>query len=282
MRLFVEGAIYDKSYLEECFGEIYARITRKVPQSGGLMLDAIGYYFNRKHHCPYFVLPKVFAKIASSGEFVLFEHLVVDQRSAVDISIKSVSKQLKALFDPGLKVEVLYNLTPDHVFFRQTERGVVCKQLRALKGNYYNDNLQKLWKLLYSFHKRLSDIHGNKTLNDYLLIKDFNVVFEDMIDELISDDHLPPRLKAQKDGKVVDHLFHYESLPIQSERVYYVGETIDGVMSKTFRRLIGKIFCPYKESSTLIMALEKGDVENEAIYNFAKQYFSIHPYVLGK
>jgi hypothetical protein len=69
-------------------------------------------------------------------------------------------------------------------------------------------------------------------LEEYLLVKNFYVVFEAMIDELIGSatdkNMLPKELTEQKDGKLVDHLYTYKGLmqPEGEEGLtYYIGDS---------------------------------------------------------
>ena len=52
------------------------------------------------------------------------------------------------------------------------------------------------------------------------------MVFEDMIDTLISDDTKDKndKLKDQPDGKIVDHIYHYSSL-VREDDIYYIGDS---------------------------------------------------------
>lgn len=52
------------------------------------------------------------------------------------------------------------------------------------------------------------------------------MVFEDMIDSLISDDTKEKyeKLKDQPDGKIVDHIYHYGSL-VREDDIYYIGDS---------------------------------------------------------
>ncbi|MBO5616054.1 MAG: hypothetical protein J5932_08065 [Prevotella sp.] len=134
-------------------------------------------------------------------------------------------RYISSKYDPELKINVLYTLTPDAIFMRQTERGAICKRLKQIKNNYFSDRMSQLWTLVYAFHKKMEDMRGSRSYNDYLLIKDFNIVFEDMIDELIGDRNLPQDIKEQKDGKILDHVFQYHSLTNNPDSVFYVGDS---------------------------------------------------------
>ena len=63
---------------------------------------------------------------------------------------------------------------------------------------------------------------------DYLLVKNFNIVFEAIIDELIGETgEVPAGLKKQEDGKMVDHIYTYKGLTTHNEDtpIYYIGDS---------------------------------------------------------
>ena len=63
---------------------------------------------------------------------------------------------------------------------------------------------------------------------DYLLVKNFNIVFEAIIDELIGETgEVPAGLKKQEDGKMVDHIYTYQGLTTHEEDkpIYYIGDS---------------------------------------------------------
>ena len=60
------------------------------------------------------------------------------------------------------------------------------------------------------------------------MVKNFEIVFEDIIDELIGSrkDELPKELQEQPDGKQVDHMYRYKSLTeSSSDKIYYIGDS---------------------------------------------------------
>ena len=85
----------------------------------------------------------------------------------------------------------------------------------------------KLWKLLYTFFEKAEEIESHKNHEDKLLVKNFNLVFEDMIDYLIGSkigNEIPKYIKDQTDGKRVDHIYKAKSL-IDNDDIYYVGDS---------------------------------------------------------
>lgn len=106
-------------------------------------------------------------------------------------------------------------------------RGVV--RLRQIKYKYFSDKMLELWNLCYAFFAHRTEITTSAELKEYLLVKNFYVVFEAIIDELIGDskEYLPEDFKEQKDGKLVDHLYKYPGLieADDEQRTYYIGDS---------------------------------------------------------
>lgn len=106
----------------------------------------------------------------------------------------------------------------------KTGRGT--RVMRAMRKKYFTDELVALWKLLNVFFQKAESVSARKYHDETLLIKNYNLVFEDMIDELISDEtrEIYPDLKEQDDGKIVDHIYRYGSL-IGDDFLYYIGDS---------------------------------------------------------
>ena len=106
-------------------------------------------------------------------------------------------------------------------------RGAV--RLRQIKYKYFSDKMLELWNLCYAFFAHRTEITTSAELKEYLLVKNFYVVFEAIIDELIGDskEDLPADFKEQKDGKLVDHLYTYPGLieADDEQRTYYIGDS---------------------------------------------------------
>lgn len=106
-------------------------------------------------------------------------------------------------------------------------RGVI--RLRQIKYKYFSDKMLELWNLCFAFFAHRAEITTSAELKEYLLVKNFYVVFEAIIDELIGDskEDLPKDFKEQKDGKLVDHLYTYPGLieADEEQRTYYIGDS---------------------------------------------------------
>lgn len=107
--------------------------------------------------------------------------------------------------------------------FYEFERKAL-KVLKSLKHKYFSDKLKRLYKLLYLYFEKKSESNSKTGLEEYVLSNNFNIVFEDMIDKLLSDTESIDKLKYQSDGKIVDHIFEYDSF-FKPDRIYYVGDS---------------------------------------------------------
>lgn len=107
-------------------------------------------------------------------------------------------------------------------------------RLHQIKYNYFSDKALQLWNLCYAFFEQSKQVYVSTDRREYLLVKNFYIVFEAIIDELVGDNPLPDGMdKRQDDGKIVDHLFTAASL-IESEhrhsdadtrQTYYIGDS---------------------------------------------------------
>lgn len=125
-----------------------------------------------------------------------------------------------------------YQLLGEGEFDALLENDMVLGRLNGIRQQYFSDKMCELWRLLYAFHQELSpDEHhrltqqGNSDYKDeYLLATDFDRVFEDMIDYLISDPNLMA-LKKHVDNRRIDHIFLGQSLIDPDSKVYYIADS---------------------------------------------------------
>ena len=105
--------------------------------------------------------------------------------------------------------------------------GFGTTRLRQIKYKYFSDKALQLWQLCFAFFDESRQICIATEKREYLLVKSFYIVFEAIIDELISDNPLPDGMdKKQEDGKIVDHLFTAQSLiDGEAQQTYYIGDS---------------------------------------------------------
>lgn len=115
--------------------------------------------------------------------------------------------------------------------FRRYLNGYGIVRLKQIRYRYFSDLALRLWDLSYSFFAHHHAIRVSGMHQEYLLAKDFQIVFEAMIDELIGDRDVPDGLKEQDDGKRVDHLYRYPALESvngesgAANEVFYIGDS---------------------------------------------------------
>lgn len=113
--------------------------------------------------------------------------------------------------------------------FEHYLKGMGRSRLLQIKYKYFSDKALYLWELCFAFFDQARKVNVDTTQREYLLVSNFNIVFEAIIDELVGTDRskLPQGLADQTDGKIVDHLWVDEVLmPSQEQRsVYYIGDS---------------------------------------------------------
>ena len=121
-----------------------------------------------------------------------------------------------------------------------------CRRLKQIKYKYFSDKALRIWDLCYAFFDREYKISMNRQSEDYLLAKNFEHIFEVMVDSLVGGNdknELPKELTDQRDGKLVDHMFIGQGLIEQSELTtdltYYIGDSKYYKRTKDDRTLLG-------------------------------------------
>jgi hypothetical protein len=106
-------------------------------------------------------------------------------------------------------------------------KGLGKTRLLQIKYKYFADKAIELWELCYTFFDSARQVKINSDQKEYLLVKNFNIVFEAIIDELIGDRNVPAGLKEQEDGKLVDHMYTYKGLTTNEDNkhIYYIGDS---------------------------------------------------------
>lgn len=127
----------------------------------------------------------------------------------------------------GFHAHINYNYELiDEEHFENYLDGYGCIRMLRIKYKYFTDKQLQLWNLCYAFFLQMERIYANSQQSDYLLAKNFNIVFEAIIDELLSDKDLEEsRLKKQEDGKIVDHIYAYDGIINNNSQIYYIGDS---------------------------------------------------------
>ena len=144
----------------------------------------------------------------------------------------SILEYLRQHYGFSIHIDYNFNLLSESQF-KQYQESLGCRRLLQIKYKYFSDKALELWTLCYAFFDYTKAIAIATDQRQYLLVQNFNIVFEAMIDELIGtpEEDIPQGLKSQKDGKVVDHLYKDTALSSlmqaseEQKRIYYIGDS---------------------------------------------------------
>ena len=138
----------------------------------------------------------------------------------------SVLRYLKDKFHfPITLGDIPYELLPPSEIQRYLDTGVGKRKMRDIKGKYFRDDLRTLWTLLYAFFTFNYSRDDKCPRKEALAVKEFDAVFEKMVDRLIGDTSKLAALKNQKDGKLIDHIYMDKSLIGKDSNIYYIGDS---------------------------------------------------------
>ncbi len=109
------------------------------------------------------------------------------------------------------------------------------KRLRNIKHRYFSDLFRRIYQLCELYLSYNSTASVKRKRNEFITVRNYNLVFEDMVDKLLSDDIDDryktvdgvdiPSLKNNKDGKIIDHLFEHASLIDRDDTIFYIGDS---------------------------------------------------------
>lgn len=159
----------------------------------------------------------------------------------------SILNYIRDIHGFSFEINLHYQLiSPDKLKQTYIKRNLGCRRLKQIKYKYFSDKALRIWDLCYAFFDREYKISMNRQAEDFLLAKDFEHIFEVMVDTLVGGNDkqdLPKELTEQRDGKLVDHMFVGQGLIEQSdkatEQTYYIGDSKYYKRSKNDRTQLG-------------------------------------------
>ena len=109
--------------------------------------------------------------------------------------------------------------------FRRYLSGYGEARLRQIKYKYFSDRDLALWDLCFAFFQKAHRANVVSEGEEYLIAKNFEIIFEAMIDDLLGDREIA-KLKELDDGKEIDHLYLDESLTSSSGRkTFFIADS---------------------------------------------------------
>lgn len=138
----------------------------------------------------------------------------------------SILNYIKDKFGFRVLINAGYELIAGEKFERYLA-GYGCARLHQIKYKYFSDRDLALWELCYAFFDKAHQANVVSDREEYLLAKDFNIIFESIIDDLIGDGEVAA-FKEMKDGKEIDHLYLDESLTARggsTGKTFYIADS---------------------------------------------------------
>ncbi len=122
----------------------------------------------------------------------------------------SILHYIQKTFGFTVHIQMGYDLITGKTFDRYL-KGYGAIRLRQIKYKYFSDRDLTLWRLCYAFFDKAHSVSILSGGEEYLLAKNFEIIFESIIDELIGDKTIST-LRDLDDGKTIDHLYLDDSL----------------------------------------------------------------------
>lgn len=136
----------------------------------------------------------------------------------------SVLNHLNGKYGFNFILNVNYDLIKGTEYKKLERKGY--RYLKSIRYRYFNDKMLRLHDLLTLYFERISKSRVGRAEEEYVLIKDFNRVFEEMIDKLIGDPAVGEikKMKSQPDNKQLDHIYREEGL-FRKDDIYFIADS---------------------------------------------------------
>lgn len=138
----------------------------------------------------------------------------------------SVLNYLAQEFKFNVRPAFGYDLLNPETVQSMIDSGKGVRVLRQNRRKYFTDEMVQLWNLLFTFFEQSQYVQSKDNDDEQaMLVREFNLVFEDMIDSLIGDSDIRGGLKEQKDGKIIDHIYRDNALIEDKKQIYFIGDS---------------------------------------------------------
>lgn len=130
----------------------------------------------------------------------------------------------------NLRIDKSFKIIKGNSF--KSLQAIGLSKLKKIKYRYFNDTLKRMYALCEIYFSQTDKSSSKRKREDFLSVNNYNLVFEDMIDKLFSDelnntevDNVSLKdLKKNDDGKIIDHIYDYKSL-IDTSNIFYIGDS---------------------------------------------------------
>lgn len=150
---------------------------------------------------------------------------IIDSEEMLLSMFYSILYHIREEYKFNINIDKIYTIYQGKAFISLSKKAP--KILKRIKHKYFSDTLVKIYKLLEIYFSNSKTAKSKNKTNEFIRVDNYHVIFEDMIDKLFSD-KLPnnlQKLKEQKDGKEIDHIFKYDALLDSKEQIFYIGDS---------------------------------------------------------
>lgn len=142
----------------------------------------------------------------------------------------SILNHFKIEHDLPITIDKSYKIIKGKQFEKLQRTGL--SKLRKIKHRYFADSLKRMFQLCELYFNK-TDLSSIKRKNEeFISVRNYNIVFEDMIDKLFTDKIYDKsvdgisieKLKNNNDGKIIDHIFEHKSI-IDTDNIFYIGDS---------------------------------------------------------
>ena len=160
------------------------------------------------------------------------EKKYIDTEEELLCMFYSVLNHLKTEYNFSVQIDESYTIAKGSAYEKLAANAP--KILKKIRYKYFSDTLVKMYKLLELYFSKSNKVSIQNKNEDFIMVKYYHLIFEDMIDKLItskidsketSKGVSLKKLKENKDGKIIDHLFEYDSLIDCDESIFYIGDS---------------------------------------------------------
>ena len=154
-----------------------------------------------------------------------------NRRKAVDwdeellVIFHSILAYVGRTFGFRERCDLRFDLVTGEAFERYLH-GYGARRLRQIRYKYFSDRDLAMWRLCFAFFDKAHKADVSGAQEEYLLAKDFERVFETIVDDLLGDGELE-RFKELDDAKRIDHLYLDESLTRRTDKrgMFYIADS---------------------------------------------------------
>lgn len=155
---------------------------------------------------------------------------VINTEEELIIYFFSILNHLNIEHNLNIKIDNSYKIIKGSAFKFLCTTGL--SKLRKIRYRYFSDILRRMYGLCELYFSQFDTSSIKRKREDYMAITNYNLVFEDMVDKLFSDEIKEyevegitiDKLKHNDDGKIIDHIYDYKSL-IDTSDIFYIGDS---------------------------------------------------------